>query len=82
MIILLVATLRKSGKAERMLKKKNMNTHEYTRMNTNIFLNTNYQKLTMNFSKNIYDYSWVFMIIHVEKKKNTNIHEYEKINYL
>ena len=35
MIILLVATLCKSGKAERMLKKKNMNTHEYTRIHMN-----------------------------------------------
>ena len=42
MIILLVATLCKSGKAERVfiyahscLKKKNMNIHEYTRIRKN-----------------------------------------------
>ena len=37
-------------------KKKNTNTHEYTRIRKNI----------------IYDNSWIFMIIRVEKEK----HEY------
>ena len=40
-----------------------MNTHEYTRIRKNI----------------IYDYSCLFMIIHVEKKRNTNTHEYTRI---
>ena len=48
----------------RVEKKKNTNTHEYSRIRKNI----------------IYDNSWIFMIIHVEKKKNTNTHEYTRMN--
>ena len=53
----------------RVEKKKNTNTHEYTRIRNNI----------------IYDNSWIFMIIRVEKRLtriHMNTHEYEKINYL
>ena len=46
--------------------------------------NTNCHKLPVNYSKNINDYSCIFLIIHVEKKTRMrmNTHEYEKIKFM
>ncbi len=56
----------------------NTNAHEY-------FFEHELSENIHEFSNIIYDNSWIFMFIHVEKRKtriHTNTHEYEKINYL